>query len=59
MLPDTFFAYIFNDSFFSAPDKDAYFDSIIDISIALKIYICVLKKDNMYDDSILCKEKII
>ena len=44
MLPDTFFAYIFNDSFFSAPDKDAYFDSIIDISIALKIYICVLKK---------------
>ena len=43
MLPDTFFAYIFNDSFFSAPDKDAYFDSIIDISIALKIYMCFEK----------------
>ena len=40
MLPDTFFAYIFNDSFFSAHDKDAYFDSIIDIFIALKLYMC-------------------
>ena len=56
MLPDTFFAYISNDSFFSMPNKDAYLDSKIDISIALKLYMCFelayYVKKNQYDNNL-------